>query len=256
MERYGLLGEHLGHSYSPRIHSLLASYSYELFEKTPEELGDFVQNGDWKGINVTIPYKKTVIPFCSGLSERAEKIGAVNTLIRREDGSIFGDNTDAYGFEKLAEINGIEIKGRKCIVLGSGGASAMAVEVLKSKGAERVTVISRHGENNYGNLNLHTDTSLLVNTTPVGMYPNSGNMPVSKQVIDRCAGVFDAIYNPLHTKLIEAALANGAKAAGGMAMLVGQAAAAHEIWDGSQYNKDDIRQLIEDSAKEQQKHFA
>ena len=119
MCRYGLLGEKLGHSYSPRIHALLAPYEYRLYERAADEVEDFVTNGDWDGLNVTIPYKKTVIPLCAELSDRARRIGSVNTLVRRPDGSIFGDNTDAYGFEKLVRHSGIDVVGKKALVFGT-----------------------------------------------------------------------------------------------------------------------------------------
>ena len=127
----GLLGRKLGHSYSPQIHGLFADYSYELYEREPEELESFVRQGDWTGLNVTIPYKKTVLPLCDELSPRARRIGAVNALVRCPDGTLFGDNTDAYGFEKLIETNGLAVKGRKCLVFGSGGGSVMACAVLE-----------------------------------------------------------------------------------------------------------------------------
>ena len=122
----GLLGEKLGHSYSPRIHGELADYTYRLYEKSPEELDAFLREGDWDGLNVTIPYKKTVLPYCTQLSDRARRIGAVNTLVRLSDGGILGENTDAYGFEKLIGRAGIAVTGKKCLVFGSGGASVMA----------------------------------------------------------------------------------------------------------------------------------
>ena len=142
----GLLGEKLGHSYSPQIHAELADYTYKLYEKAPEEVEAFVREGTWHGMNVTIPYKKTVLPYCAELSERARRIGSVNTLVRRPDGSLYGDNTDAYGFEKLIQRAGIPVQGKKALVLGSGGASVMACEVLQELGARQVVVISRNGE--------------------------------------------------------------------------------------------------------------
>ena len=172
--RCGLLGRKLVHSYSPQIHGKLADYGYELFEREPEELEDFVPEGAWQGLNVTIPYKKAVLPFCDALSDSAREIGSVNTLLRRADGSIYGDNTDAFGFAWLLEHSGIDPKGKKALVLGSGGASVMACWVLRQRGARELTVISRSGENNYENLDRHADAELIVNTTPVGMYPNNG----------------------------------------------------------------------------------
>ena len=150
--RCGLLGRKLGHSYSPAIHERLADYSYRLFEVEPEDLGAFLQEGAFDGLNVTIPYKKDVIPYCAELSDTARAIGAVNTLVRRADGTLWGDNTDAYGFSMLVQSSGADVAGKKALVFGSGGASATAQYVLRQLGAREVVVISRHGEENYDNL--------------------------------------------------------------------------------------------------------
>ena len=147
--RCGLLGRTLGHSYSPAIHKELAGYSYRLFEVEPEQLGTFLTSGAFDGLNVTIPYKKDVIPYCAGLSETARAIGAVNTIVRRPDGTLWGDNTDAYGFSMLVQACGADVAGKKALVFGSGGASLTAQYVLKMLGAREVVVISRHGEDNY-----------------------------------------------------------------------------------------------------------
>lgn len=230
--RCGLLGEKLSHSYSPQIHALLADYRYELFEKSPDEVEDFILHGDWDGLNVTIPYKKTVMGFCSELSERAREIGSVNTLVRRPDGSIFGDNTDAAGFVMLLRHNGIDPRGRKCLVLGSGGASVMACCMLRSLGAGSVTVISRHGEDNYENIGLHADAEIIVNTTPVGMYPRNGEAAVELSLFPRCCGVVDVVYNPARTALLLQAEKRGIPHAGGLYMLVGQAKCSAEQFAG------------------------
>ena len=228
----GLLGRKLGHSYSPRIHGLLADYSYELFEREPEDLEDFVRRGDWSGLNVTIPYKKTVLPLCDELSPRAARIGAVNTLVRRPDGALFGDNTDAYGFEKLIRTKGFEAAGRKCLVFGSGGASVMACAVLEDLGAKSVTVVSRQGENNYGNLDRHADAQLIVNTTPLGMYPDNGAAAADLRRFPACEAVLDVVYNPCRTALLLQAERLGIPCAGGLYMLVAQAKRAAELFTG------------------------
>lgn len=229
----GLLGRKLGHSYSPQIHGLFADYSYELFEREPEELESFVRQGDWSGLNVTIPYKKTVLPLCDELSPRARRIGAVNTLVRRPDGTLFGDNTDAYGFEKLIETNGIAVAGRKCLVFGSGGASVMACAVLEELGAASVTVISRQGEDNYGNLHRHADAQLIVNTTPLGMFPHNGEAAADLRLFPACEAVLDVVYNPYRTKLLLQAERLGIPCAGGLYMLVAQAKRAAELFTGT-----------------------
>ena len=172
----GLLGRKLGHSYSPQIHKYLGTYSYELFEKEPEEIEEFIRRGDFSGINVTIPYKKDVIPFLDELSPKAIKMGSVNTIVRRQDGTLFGHNTDYFGFHSMVCRSGITVAGKKVLVLGSGGTSNTAVKVLEDMGAQ-VIIVSRSGENNYGNLHLHQDAAVIVNTTPVGMYPQTVSRP-------------------------------------------------------------------------------
>ena len=231
--RCGLLGERLGHSYSPQIHAELADYEYRLYEKAPEAVEDFVRHGDWHGLNVTIPYKKTVIPFCDELSETAATIGSVNTLLRREDGTIFGDNTDAFGFETLLNktLPG-SIAGQKALVLGTGGASVTVCAVLRRHGAEVVTV-SRSGENNYQNLDRHADAILLVNTTPVGMFPENGVSPVDLSAFRKLQCVLDVVYNPARTALLLQAEARGIPHAGGLTMLVAQAKRSSEIFLGN-----------------------
>ena len=174
MKKCGLLGEKLGHSYSPVIHSLLADYEYRLYERQAEDLDNFIRSGDWDGLNVTIPYKKAVVPYCTELTDTAQVIGSVNTLVRLPNGGILGDNTDAYGFELLLRQAKLDPTGKKCLVLGSGGASVMACAVLRAMGAASVIVVSRKGQDNYENLSKHADADLLINTTPVGMYPNNG----------------------------------------------------------------------------------
>ena len=233
MLKCGLLGRKLGHSYSPAIHSMLSDYSYELFEREPEQLEDFLLHGDWDGINVTIPYKKTVLPYCRELSPLAKEIGSVNTIVRRPDGSLFGDNTDAYGFESLVKKSGIEVRGKKALVLGSGGASVTVVAVLKRLGAASVTVISRSGENNYDNIQKHADAKIIVNTTPLGMYPNNGQAAVDLKIFPNCEGVLDVVYNPARTALLLQAESLGIAHAGGLYMLVAQAKRSSEIFTGS-----------------------
>lgn len=232
MLKCGLLGQKLGHSYSPAIHGMLAGYDYRLFEREPEQLEDFLKNGPWDGINVTIPYKKAVLPYCAELSDTARRIGSVNTIVRRADGRLYGDNTDAYGFESLIRKNGMDVRGKKALVLGSGGASVMAVAVLKALGAESVTVISRSGEDNYDNLDKHADARIIANTTPVGMYPNNGQAAVDLRRFPRCEGVLDVVYNPARTALLLQAEKLGIPRAGGLYMLVAQAKRSCELFTG------------------------
>lgn len=235
----GLLGSKLGHSYSPQIHSYLGAYSYELFEKQPDELEDFLKNGDFTGLNVTIPYKKAVIPYCAALSRRARELGAVNTIVRRADGTLIGHNTDYFGFETMLHSSGLCVAGKKALVLGSGGASNTAVVVLKASGA-RVVVISRSGSNNYDNLHLHTDAAVIVNATPVGMYPNVGVSPIDLARFPALEGVLDLIYNPARTQLLLDAESRGLVSCNGLEMLVAQAKESAEWFSGSPISDDMI----------------
>ena len=227
----GLLGRKLGHSYSPQIHAYLGDYPYELFEREPEEVEDFLKNGDFTAINVTIPYKKTVMPYCR-LTDTAKKMGSVNTIVRQPDGSLLGHNTDYFGFTAMVKKSGLAVQGKKCLVLGSGGASVTAVAVLKEMGA-RVVVISRSGADNYENLDHHADAALICNCTPVGMYPHNGVSPVDLDLFPRLEGVLDMIYNPARTKLLMDAQNRGLVAENGLWMLVAQAKEAAEWFLGN-----------------------
>lgn len=238
----GLLGRKLGHSYSPQIHGMLGDYSYDLFEKEPEQLASFLKDGDFTGINVTIPYKKDVIPYLDELSPAARKIGSVNTIIRRSDGSLFGHNSDYFGFVSLVRHSGIAVEGRKVLVLGSGGTSNMVVTALRDLGAAPV-VISRSGENNYDNLHLHSDSSVIVNATPVGMYPNTGVSPIDLRRFPALKGVLDVIYNPAKTQLLLDAEELGIPHENGLWMLVAQAKEASEYFTGKHLSDDVISSI-------------
>ena len=223
----GLLGKTLGHSYSPLIHSYLGQYEYRLFEKQPHELEDFLKRGEFEGLNVTMPYKKDVIPYLDALSPIAARLGAVNTIVRRE-GKLIGHNTDYAGFLSMVHRSGLDPAAKKVLILGSGGASATAVAVMEDLGAD-VVVISRSGENNYNNLySLHTDAAIIVNTTPVGMYPNTDFSPISISAFPGLDGVLDVIYNPTNTMLLQFAQESGVYGMSGLWMLVAQAREASE----------------------------
>jgi shikimate dehydrogenase len=225
---YGLIGERLGHSFSPMLHSMLGAYDYRLYPLTPQELPGFLENNALQGFNVTIPYKQAVMPYLTGISERAAAIGSVNTVIRRQDGSLYGDNTDCYGFEQLLG-DASSFTGQKALVLGSGGASKTVQKVLTDQGIIPV-VISRGGENHYGNLDRHRDAALLVNTTSVGMYPQVDASPLSLTGFDRLTLVLDLIYNPHRTRLLLDAEALGIPCRGGLLMLAAQAQEAARLW--------------------------
>lgn len=226
---YGLLGEHLPHSFSPQIHLALGNHDYNLFEVAPENLEAFMKEHNFKGINVTIPYKKAVIPYLDVVSPEAQKIGAVNTITVL-DGKLYGDNTDYFGFVYMLEKSGISVKDKKTVVLGGGGASATVQAVLRDFGAKEVIVVDLNTENNYKNLYLHYDGEIIVNTTPVGMYPNNLKSLVNLDDFKNLSGVLDVVYNPLKTKLILDAEERNIPCSAGLSMLVAQAKKAHEIF--------------------------
>ncbi len=227
---YGLLGEKLGHSFSPQIHARLGDYEYKLFEVAPEKLGEFLTRRAFSGLNVTIPYKKAVLPYLSEISENARVIGSVNTITVLPDGSLRGDNTDYDGFLYLVKKSGIAVSDKKALVLGSGGASLPVIKVLRDLGAREVVNISRGGENNYRNIDRHFDADVLVNTTPVGMYPHNLEAPLSLTGFRKLSGVLDIVYNPQKTKLILEAERLGVPAMSGLSMLVAQAKRAAELF--------------------------
>ena len=231
-KRCGLIGEKLGHSFSPAIHGKLADYEYKLYELSPEQLGPFLEKKEYDGLNVTIPYKKTVIPYCDELTEAARSIGSVNTIVKRPDGTLLGHNTDYDGFMWLLKNAGAQVKGKKAVVLGTGGASVTVQAALRTLGASPVIVVSRSGEDNYENISRHADAKILVNATPVGMYPKTGVSPVDLDTFTALEGVFDVVYNPAKTQLLLEAEKRGIPCANGLGMLVAQAKAACERFTG------------------------
>lgn len=231
--RCGLIGEHLGHSYSPEIHRFLADYPYGLYEIERGEVGAFMGSTDLTAFNVTIPYKKDVIPYLDEISDVARRIGAVNTVTRTKNGGFRGDNTDYYGFQKMVESSGIEIKDKKILVLGTGGASVTVHTVLSDLGARETVSVSRSGACNYETVySLHKDADAVVNTTPVGMYPNTGASPLRLSEFPDLSGVLDLIYNPARTALLLEAEQLGLPHANGLLMLVAQAKRASELFLG------------------------
>ena len=227
---FGLLGEKLGHSFSPQIHRELGGYEYALMEIRREDLPAFFAARDFKAINVTIPYKEAVLPWMDSLSEAAEKIGSVNTVVKDDDGALHGFNTDYYGFTQMVYRSRIAISGRKCLVLGSGGASKTVRTVLGDLGAEKIVTISRSGPDNYENIERHADAQVIVNATPVGMYPHNGVSPVELSCFPRLEGVLDLIYNPAKTVLLLEAEARGIPNLNGLYMLAAQAKQASELF--------------------------
>ena len=229
----GLLGRKLSHSYSPQIHGCLGGYNYSLFEIEPQDMDDFFKRRDFTGINVTIPYKKEVIHYCDELSDCAKKVGAVNTIVRRSDGSLIGHNTDYFGFLSMVKRCGLYVENKKALVLGSGGASATVSVVLEELGAQ-VVIISRSGENNYSNLEKHKDASVIVNTTPLGMYPNVDSAPIDLTQFPKIEGVLDLIYNPARTRLLQQAEKLGLTTQNGLWMLVAQAKESAQWFTGKE----------------------
>ena len=249
--RCGLIGEKLGHSFSPRIHSLLADYSYTLFEMPEHEVGSFLKSGSFDATNVTIPYKKTVMPFLDEISDEAKRIGSVNTITRLPNGGLKGDNTDYYGFWYTVEKSGIRIKDKNVLILGTGGASLTARTVSADMGAKSITFVSRSGEINYENVyEKCADTEVIINCTPVGMYPKNLTAPVSLDQFSQCEGVIDMIYNPAKTKLLLDAERLGIKYKNGLSMLVAQAKKACELFLGEAIDDCEIDRITESIARE------
>ena len=231
MKRYGCIGKRLTHSFSREIHARLADYTYDLIELSEEEIPAFFASKDFAAVNVTIPYKQTVIPYLDHVSPIARRIGAVNTVVNRE-GRLYGYNTDYHGMTALIRRVGLQLQGKKVLVLGTGGTSKTACVVAADLGAAEVLTVSRSksgGDTDYNEaVTLHTDARIIINTTPAGMYPDCGSRPIDLTPFDRLEGVVDAVYNPLRTELVLDALDKGVPAEGGLYMLVMQAVAAVE----------------------------
>ncbi|MGF7143448.1 shikimate dehydrogenase [Anaerotaenia torta] len=242
--RYGLIGEKLGHSYSKLIHERIAEYTYDLIPLSKEEFADFMERKDFTAINVTIPYKQAVIPYLDELDPLAREIGAVNTIVKR-GGRYIGYNTDFFGFQYMLEYYNIAINNRKCLVLGSGGTSRTVRAVLRHLGASQVLAVSRQRAEDtisYEDcLQNHPDAQVIVNTTPLGMYPKTEASPIDLVPFTQCTAVADAIFNPLETRLTMQAKELGMKGVTGLIMLVAQAKQAIEYF---------LDQKLEDSVIE------
>ncbi len=238
---YGCIAERLGHSFSREIHAALADYSYELMEVSPDGLETFLKEGKFKGINVTIPYKEAVMPYLYEIDEQAKAIGAVNTIVNR-GGKLYGYNADFYGMTALLKHIGLDLAQKKVAILGTGGTSRTAVAVAHAEGAESVLRVSRtakHDAISYEELYLrHSDTQIIINTTPCGMYPDPDGCAVDIARLPSLEGVADAVYNPLRPQLVLEAKRRGITAEGGLFMLVAQAVRASEIFLDTVYEKD------------------
>ena len=235
--KFGLIGRTLKHSYSKIIHEKFGAYQYDLVSMEEEEIRGFIKNPEYKGFNITIPYKKTIIPFCESISDEAKKIGSVNTVIKK-DGKLFGYNTDYAGFLAMAKRGGVEFFNKTVAILGSGSTYNTAYAVAKDCGAKEIISVSRNGKFSYDNISDWNKCEIIINTTPVGMYPNNGDSIIDLESFKNLEGVIDVIYNPLKTKLVFEAEKRGFKAVGGLYMLVFQAKEAFEIFTGEKFSND------------------
>ena len=242
--KYGLIGKSLAHSYSKAIHALLGNSEYETLELQPDAVVPFLRKACFSGINVTIPYKQTVMPLCLP-DDAAKKIGCVNTVVNK-NGNLYGYNTDYFGFSYMAKSAGIFFEGKKVLVLGSGATSKTACRVARDSGAGEIIIVSRYGKDNYENISLHADSDILVNTTPVGMFPDNGHSPVSLNLFTKLYAVIDVIYNPLRTKLVLKAQERGIKTADGLSMLVAQALRSHKLFFGIEDNRQNEEAKIQE----------
>lgn len=244
---YGLLGKVLAHSFSPEIHALIGDYDYRLTELDEDKVEGFLKERDFKAINVTIPYKQTVMPFLDEISESAKAIGAVNTVVNR-DGKLYGYNTDFDGLKALAESLIPDLKGLKVLILGSGGTSHTAQAVAKSMGAKEIVVASIMGEEGTVSYDeartLHNDADFLINTTPCGMYPNIHTVATDLDVFDNLKAVADVVYNPLRTELVMRAREKGISAKGGLYMLTMQGIKAAEHFFSKEIEKEKADEIF------------
>ena len=245
--KYGLIGEKLSHSFSKEIHEALADYTYEIRELTPDEVAPFLATREFEGINVTIPYKEKVIPHLDEISDAAKRMGAVNT-VRKVDGRLIGDNTDFYGMSEMIKRAGISLSGKKVLILGTGGTSKTSHAVASAMGADKIVTVSRTASNSTVTyeeaITVHSDAEIIINTTPVGMYPNPDAIPIDIGNFPHLTGVIDAIYNPLRTRLILEAENRGIPAVGGLMMLILQAARAAEIFLGQALDEENVEKII------------
>ena len=247
-EIYGLLGEHLSHSYSKQIHEALADYTYDLIELSKKELKEFMTAKDFAAVNVTIPYKKDVIPFLDEMDDRAKKIGAVNTIVNKQ-GTLYGYNTDYYGFLYTLQKNNIKITGEKVLVLGNGGAAKAVLAVLSDLSAKEIVIVKRtsgEGICSYEEAYvLHSDATVLINTSPVGMYPHTCETPTPLTPFPNLTAVVDLIYNPEVTRLLAEAKDRGLIAVNGLEMLVSQAFYAVQYFLDTKLNEDKIEEVTQ-----------
>lgn len=241
---YGLLGKSLKHSFSKQIHESLWADSYELISLNEDELDAFMQKRDFKGINITIPYKQKVMPYCDKIDGTAKKVGCVNTILKEKNGSLTGYNTDLFGLKYAAARAKIEIGGKSVLIFGTGATSKTATAVCSAAGARSTNRISRSGECTYADIPKFINSEIIINTTPIGMYPDNGKTITDLSEFSNVTGVVDVVYNPLRTMLVYDALQKGVKATGGLAMLVAQAVRAAELFTGAIFDEAVTESLI------------
>lgn len=253
---YGLIGEKLGHSFSKPIHESLADYTYHITPLAKEEFDTFMKAHDFKAINVTIPYKRDVIPYLDEMDDNARSIGAVNTIVNK-NGKLIGHNTDFSGFLYMVNHNNVNVTGKKVLVLGNGGASQAIIAVLEFLDAKEiiiVDIVKSNGAITYEEcLTNHLDAEVIVNTSPVGMYPNVDNSPIDVSLFKKCEAVLDVIYNPLQTKLTSQAESLGMIALNGLEMLVAQAKYAVEFFLEKGIDDSEIDQIYKNLLDELKK---
>ena len=253
--KYGVIGEHLKHSFSKEIHEKIADYTYDICEVEPHRVGELMTAAEFNGINVTIPYKQTVIPYLYSVSEKASRIGAVNTVVNK-DGKLFGYNTDYMGMRALILRNSIDLKGKKALIMGNGGTAKTGHCVLADLGAKEIIHVGREGEGAdvlYGDVvKYHSDADFILNTTPVGMYPANEGKIVDISAFPRLMGLIDVVYNPLRTNIVLDAKAAGIPAESGLYMLVSQAVYASEFFTGKQYTSEVQDSVFKDILKQKE----
>ena len=252
---YGLIGRKLGHSFSKTLHNLIGNYDYELKEIEPDNLKDFMLKKDFKAINVTIPYKQDVIPFLAEIDPKAQKIGAVNTVVNK-NGKLLGYNTDFSGLRSLILKNNMELCGKKVLILGSGGTSKTALAVAEDLGASKIYRLSRQSTEGFITYTqaykCHTDAEVIINTTPCGMYPNIGESAIDISKFPHLEAVVDAVYNPLSSALVVEARNRGIKTTGGLYMLISQGVFASELFLDKKYPETLVEDIFESILKEKQ----
>ena len=246
----GLLGEHLLHSFSPLIHKMLGNYNYNIYDIPQNELENFVKNGTLDAFNVTIPYKKAVMPMLDEISDEALAIGAVNVVVRK-GGKLYGYNTDYFGFSYMINAAKVDVQGKKAVLFGNGGAAATIRKVLADKKVGELVIIDKD-DNTPENIALHSDASVIINATPVGTFPNNGKAVTDLSLFPKCEAVLDIVYNPARTALMLDAEKRGITAVGGLSMLVAQAARGFELFTGDSYEDGIIEKIIDRISRDTQ----